>query len=315
MKTLLEVENLHVTFSISGKRLRAVRGISFAVHEGQAVGIVGESGCGKSSAVQALTRLTNAETIEGKVWFQNEDLLQKKPEELRSIRGKDIGMVFQDPMASLNPTMTIGKQITEGLLHHDLCGKKEALARAIELLHLVGVPEAELRVHQYPSSLSGGMRQRVLIATALACKPSLLIADEPTTALDVTISAQILDLFRSLQKKLSTALLVITHDLHVVSSLCDYVLVMYAGKIVEQGPVEQILNAPKHPYTQMLLQATARFERPRTEKLVPIEGSPPNLFVSQRGCSFAPRCPFAREQCRTTEPPMLNGVSCWNVNT
>jgi len=310
MNKLLHVEDLHVTFSLSGKKLHAVRGISFAVHEGEAVGIVGESGCGKSSAVQALTKLTNAE-VAGKAWFQGEDLLEKTEKELRSVRGKHIGMVFQDPMASLNPTMKVGEQIVEGLLHHKLCGKTEAVHRAVELLHLVGVPAAELRVEQYPGALSGGMRQRVLIAIALACNPSLLIADEPTTALDVTISAQILDLFRSLQKKLRTALVLITHDLHVVSSVCDTVIVMYAGKIVEQGTVEQVLNAPKHPYTQMLLHATARFDRPRTEKLVPIEGSPPNLFEKQHGCPFAPRCPFVMKQCHETEPPMKNGAACW----
>jgi oligopeptide transport system ATP-binding protein len=314
MKPLLEVENLEVGFSIHRRRLQAVRGISFQVGVGKAVGIVGESGCGKTSAVQALTRLSSATHLSGKALFEGEDLLQKSDKELREIRGQKIGMVFQDPMASLNPTMTIGAQITEALVFHKLLNRKEAFHRAIELLHLVGVPAAELRVNEYPNSLSGGMRQRVLIAIALACNPKLLIADEPTTALDVTISAQILDLFKHLQKQLGTSLLLITHDLNVVSTLCDQVLVMYAGKIVEQGPVDQVLSSPRHPYTQMLIQATARLDRSKEEKLIPIEGAPPNLFLTQKGCSFAPRCPFATEQCRQFEPPLKDSVACWKVN-
>ncbi|MDE3045895.1 MAG: ABC transporter ATP-binding protein [Verrucomicrobiota bacterium] len=261
-KNLLQVENLHVAFSIHKQKLEAVRGISFTIAAGETVGLVGESGCGKTAAVQAITRLTPAEWVEGKALFDGTDLLQATPEELRKIRGREIGMVFQDPMSSLNPTMTIGKQIAEGLIYHKLASKKEALQEAIELLRLVGVPHPEIRIHQYPHELSGGMRQRVLIAIALACKPRLLIADEPTTALDVTISVQILELLKALQKKLQMSLLLITHDLHVVAAICDRVLVMYAGQIVEEGPVKEVLRQPKHPYTKMLLQALPRLDRP-----------------------------------------------------
>ncbi len=309
---VLDVQDLHVFFSIHGAKLHAVRGISFQVFAGESVGIVGESGCGKSSAVQALTRLSPACTIEGRALFHGEDLLKKSEKELRLFRGKEIGMVFQDPMASLNPTMTIGAQIAEAMVYHGLASRSVALQKAIEWLHLVGVPAPEVRVHQYPAALSGGMRQRVLIAMALTCSPSLLIADEPTTALDVTISAQILDLLKSLQKQLHTALVLITHDLNVVSSVCDRVLVMYAGRIVEEGLVEDVLLRPQHPYTQMLLQATARIDRPKSERLIPIDGTPPNLFKPPLGCAFAPRCPYAMDICKR-EPPRVKNANCWKL--
>ena len=312
MNPLLDVQNLHVQFSIHGAPLYAVRGVSFQVFPGEAVGIVGESGSGKSTAVQALTRLSAASNIEGRAFFQGEDLLAKSEKELRRLRGKQIGMIFQDPMSSLNPTMTIGDQIIEGMLYHGLTSRSEALQKAIEWLHLVGVPAPEVRVHQYPVALSGGMCQRALIAMALSCNPPLLIADEPTTALDVTISAQILDLLKGLQKQLQTSLLLITHDLSVVASVCDRVLVMYAGKIVEQGKVEDVLLRPRHPYTQMLLQATARIDRPKSERLIPIDGAPPNLFAPPRGCPFAPRCPHVMDACQAA-PPDIDGAACWKL--
>jgi oligopeptide transport system ATP-binding protein len=310
--SLLKVENLRVHFSVQGRILQAVRGISFEVAEGMAVGIVGESGCGKSAAVQAMTKLTPAVHVEGKVWFEGEDLLQKSEKELRKIRGQKIGMVFQDPMTSLNPTMTIGAQIAEGLLYHRLANAKEAKQQAIELLRLAGVPEPEIRVSQYAHQLSGGLRQRVLIVIALSCNPRLLIADEPTTALDVTIQAQILDLLKRMQKHFQTSLLLITHDMGVVSSICEKVIVMYAGKIVEQGTVEEVLLRPKHPYTQMLLRSLPRLERPKSEALQVIEGSPPNLLSPPIGCAFKERCPYAMPICHQ-DPPESGSSACWRV--
>lgn len=310
-QALLQVENLHVCFSIHGKKLHAVRGISFELFAGEAVGLVGESGCGKSAAVQALLKLEPAQSMEGKAFFDGEDLLAQSTAQLSRFRGREIGMVFQDPMSSLNPTMNIGDQIAEGLIYHRLATKQEALQKAAELLHLVGIPEAELRLIQYPHSLSGGMRQRVLIAIALACKPRLLIADEPTTALDPTISSQILDLLKTLQRKLQTSLLLITHDLSIVASACERVLVMHAGKIVEQGTVEEVFLFPKHPYTQMLLQTLPRLDRPKSERLVPINGAPPSLFSIPVGCPFAPRCPHAFDLCQQKEPLLIKQAACW----
>ncbi len=303
---ILDVRDLKVSFSIHQRKLEAVRGISFSISPGEAVGIVGESGCGKSAAVQAITRLSAAASVEGSALFNGEDLLQKTDSQLRQIRGREIGMIFQDPLSSLNPTMKIGDQIAEGIIHHKLGTRKEALQKAAELLHLVGIPEPEMRLEQYPHALSGGLRQRVLIAIALACDPKLLIADEPTTALDVTISAQILDLLKSLKR----SLLLITHDLGVVSSICDRVLVMYAGKIVEEGTVDRVLTAPQHPYTQMLLAAMPRLDRPIADRLIPIEGAPPSLLNPPKGCPFAPRCPHAFHRCGE-HPPLQKGVACW----
>jgi len=313
---VLQVEDLRVGFSVQGKELLAVRGVSFDVKEGETVGIVGESGCGKSAAVQAMLKLTPANRISGKVLFEGEDLLKKSNAELRAVRGRKIGMVFQDPMTSLNPTMKIGNQIREGLLYHRIASRKESKEKALELLKVVGVTEPELRLEQYPHQLSGGMRQRVLIAIALACNPKLVIADEPTTALDVTVQAQILDLLKKMQSHFQTSLLLITHDLSVVASVCDRVLVMYAGKIVEQGTVEEVLLDPKHPYTQMLLRSLPHLDRPRSEPLLAIEGSPPNLLILPKGCPFRPRCPFASDICKE-EPPAgnstANWAACWKV--
>ncbi len=254
--SLLHVENLHVCFG----KTKAVRGISFSVEKGESVGIVGESGSGKTAAIHALTGLSEASLVSGKAMFDGEDLLKKTELELRKIRGKKIGMMFQDPFVSLNPTMRIGAQIVEGPLYHKLIKSQNARAEAIEWLRLVGVPDPASRIDQYPIQLSGGTRQRVTLAIAAACHPSLLIADEPTTALDVTVQAQILELLKQMQKQLKMGLLMITHDIGVVSSVCDRVLVMHGGKIVEQGSVEEVLLRPKHPYTQMLLHARRQFQ-------------------------------------------------------
>ncbi|MBX7065738.1 MAG: ABC transporter ATP-binding protein [Parachlamydiales bacterium] len=292
---MLDVVDLSVTFQTMGKKLYAVRGITFSVGKSESVGIVGESGCGKSAAVQAIAGLSSGE-VTGKIAFQGEN--------------KQIGMVFQDPMTSLNPTMKIGDQIAEGMIYHKLAGRKEAKIKAIELLKLVGVTDPESRIHQYPHQFSGGMRQRVLIAIALACNPKLLIADEPTTALDVTIQAQILDLIKRMQKHFEMSLLLISHDFGVIASVCERVLVMYAGKIVESGTVDEVLNYPRHPYTQMLLNSIPRLDRPRGEPLKPIEGTPPNLLTLPKGCAFKERCPFAALKC---EEEPVGPVACWRA--
>lgn len=310
MKPLLEVENLSVTFSVQGKPLEAVRGVSFALNEGEAIGIVGESGSGKSAAVQALTRLSPSARTQGKVWFEGKEWLSLPEKELLGVRGKKIGMVFQDPMTSLNPTMKIGTQIAEGLIYHKLASKREAQVRTLDLLKLAGVPEPEARAGQYPHQLSGGLRQRVGVAIALACSPRLLIADEPTTALDATIQAQILDLLRQMRDHFKMSLILITHDLGVVASICERVLVMYAGKIVEQGTVEEVLLSPKHPYTQMLLRSRPRLGQTKTEPLQAIAGAPPNLLFPPSGCAFRDRCPYAFDACQK-EPPLGLRAACW----
>lgn len=305
-KKLLEVTNLKVAFSIQEMELEAVRGISFDVYAGEAVGIVGESGCGKSTAVQALAGLTSASRIQGTVLFNGQSLLDKK----NKVLGNHIGMVFQDPMASLNPTMKIGSQIAEGMIYHKIASRSDARKKSLELLHLVGVSEPEAKLDQYPHQLSGGQRQRVLIAIALSCNPQLLIADEPTTALDVTIQAQILRLLKEMQKHFHTSLLLITHDFGVVANLCDRILVFYAGKIVEQGAVHEVLEHPRHPYTQMLLESIPRLDRPRSEALRVIEGAPPDLFDRPKGCAFAARCPYAFSSCEK-DPPFFGSSACW----
>lgn len=308
-KELLRVEDLRVAFSVQGRPLQAVRGITFSIAEGEAVGIVGESGSGKSAAVQALTRLSPA-SISGSAWFEGENILAKSEKELRAIRGKKIGMIFQDPMTSLNPTMKIGSQIAEALIYHRIAKKAASFEKALELLKLTGVNEPEIRMGQYPHQLSGGLRQRVMIAIALSCNPRLVIADEPTTALDVTVQAQILSLLKEMRSHFQTSLLLITHDLGVVASVCEKVLVMYGGKIVERGSVKEVLQNPRHPYTQMLLRSLPKIDGCRSKPLEPIEGSPPNLLLPIQGCAFKERCPFASPICN--EPPPENqSSSCW----
>jgi oligopeptide transport system ATP-binding protein len=317
MAKILDVQNITVSFSIHGQKLQAVRGVSFDLNEGEAIGIVGESGCGKSVTVQSLTRLIPSPPSQietGQVFHQGVDLLQASPKYLRSVRGCEIGMIFQDPMTSLNPTMKIGSQIMEGLLYHKLLARNIAKERAIELLHIVGIPEPELRFTQFPHQLSGGMRQRTLIAIALAAKPRILIADEPTTALDPTIQAQILSLLKDLQQRFNMSLILISHDIGVVARLCDRIFVMYAGKIVEQGPAAAVLNSPSHPYTRKLLHSLPRLDSCHGQPLCAIDGSPPSLFSPPSGCAFAPRCSHAMPICHSKPPPFVSRSSCW-LNT
>lgn len=311
MKKLLQVTDLRVTF----KTLEAVRGVNFSMYEGEVLGIVGESGSGKSALAKALVKLHPSyyTQMSGQVLYQETDLMAMSERELQKVRGKEIGMIFQDPMTSLNPTATVQDQILEGYLRHfPHVNKAAAHAYAIEMLHLVGIPEPELRMKQYPHMLSGGLRQRVLIAIALASKPKLLIADEPTTALDVTIQAQILDLLKKIQRETQTSILLITHDLSVVASFCDRVLVMYAGRIIEEAPIEKLFRHPEHPYTQGLLRAIPRLDLAKDQPLIPIIGTPPDLSHPLTGCSFCPRCPVAMNICTQESPPDFeNKSACW----
>jgi len=305
MKAHIEVKDLEVSI----QNIRAVRNVSFTLYEGEKLGIVGESGCGKTILMKALLQLlpSTATIDSGEIWFQGNNLVTLTEKELQGIRGKEIGMIFQDPMTSLNPTLKIGYQIAEGYRRHfPLISKKEAKERALELLQQVGISEPELRMEQYPHLLSGGIRQRAVIALALASKPSILIADEPTTALDVTVQAQILDLLLQLQQ----SILLITHDLSIVASFCDRVLVMYAGQIVEEATVSELFANPKHPYTKRLLQSIPRIDG--QEKILhPIAGSPPDLSIPLQGCAFCSRCTEAIDICRTETPPLFGGNRCW----
>ena len=304
---LLDVRNLVTEFRTDDGIVRAVDGVSFHVDRGEAVGIVGESGSGKSVTNLTLLGLIPqppGRIVSGEAIFQGRDLLALPRAERRRIRGNRIAMVFQDPMTSLNPFLTVGRQLTEGMEHHLGKSRDAARARAIELLAMVGIPSPESRLAQYPHQFSGGMRQRVMIAMALACEPDLLIADEPTTALDVTIQAQILDLLRGLQRRLGMALILITHNLGAVAGLCSRVLVMYAGRIVEEAPVDRLFHAPRHPYTMGLLRSVPRLDESAHARLVPIEGQPPDLSALPIGCAFAPRCPFREPACEAERPAL-----------
>ena len=319
MANLIEVRNLQTQFFTQDGIVHAVNGISYEVAERETVAIVGESGSGKSVGVMSLIRLIPeppGKIVGGEVNFDGQDLLQLKEEELRQIRGNRIAMIFQDPMTSLNPVLTIGRQITEALELHLNMNRQESRARAIELLELVGIPDAGPRLDDYPHQFSGGMRQRVMIAMGLSCNPQLLIADEPTTALDVTIQAQIVDLVRRLQNELGMAIIWITHDLGVVAGMADRVLVMYAGFIVEEGPVDVIYGNPRHPYTLGLLRSIPRLDLGRQKRLIPIEGLPPDLLDPPNSCPFAPRCPFVIDKCHEENPPLMSIDSvrksaCW----
>jgi oligopeptide transport system ATP-binding protein len=320
MNPLLSVKDLHVAFRVQKQSLKAVRGVSFDLYEEEILGIVGESGCGKSATAKALVRLLPAHSslISGEVIYKGENLLSFDDRKMQKIRGKEIGMIFQDPMTSLNPTMKIGDQIIEGYLHHTKnASRKEARAYAIQLLELVGIPQAFTRIDQYPHTLSGGMRQRVMIALALAAKPKIIIADEPTTALDVTIQAQILDLMQEIKKKTGTSFILITHDMSVVAGYCDRVIVMYCGRVIEKAKVEQLFARPSHPYTQGLLQSIPRLDMAPDQPLVPIEGSPPNSLNAIAGCAFCSRCKFATEVCKADDPELKkigeeHLLACWN---
>ncbi|MGO8683290.1 MAG: ABC transporter ATP-binding protein [Thermoleophilia bacterium] len=304
---LLRVEHLKVDFATHEGVVHAVDDVSFAIAPGELVGLVGESGCGKSvtaSAILGLTRMLNNATVGGSIWFQGRDLLALPEKEVRKIRGKDMAMIFQDPVTSLNPVLSIERLMTEGLEMHLGLDHGKAVARSIELLQLVGIPKAEQRIHDYPHQFSGGMRQRVMIAIALSCDPVLLLADEPTTALDVTIQAQILRLMKRLSVEVGAAILTITHDLGVVAGMCQRIVVMYAGKLVETGPAKDLFAQPHHPYTIGLLRSVPRLDEPRREHLQSIEGLPPDLTHLPPGCAFAPRCFLASESCWQGVPPL-----------
>lgn len=318
MAKILEVKDLSVSFETYGNDVQAVRGVNFDLNERETLAIVGESGSGKSVTAQSLMRLTPmppGKFKSGSIKFNDEDIVQKSDKQMESIRGKDISMIFQDPMTSLNPTMTVGKQIAEGLIKHQNMSKKEAHNRGVELLKLVGIPNPEARINQYPHQYSGGMRQRGMIAIALACNPKVLIADEPTTALDVTIQAQILDLMRNLQEETGTAILLITHDLGVVANAANRVAVMYGGKIVETGNVDEIFYNPKHPYTWGLLGSMPKLGD-GDDELQAIPGSPPDLSDPPKGCPFVTRCPYAMKVCENhmpdyTELSETQKTACW----
>jgi oligopeptide/dipeptide ABC transporter ATP-binding protein len=305
---LLKVEDLEVHFRSSSSVVKAVNGVSFTLNKKETVGIVGESGSGKSVTATALLRLIPSppgKITGGKILFEGKDLLSLSQKEMRSVRGNEISMIFQDPMTSLNPVFTVGDQIMESIRAHRKISKKEAKKAAIDMLKLVGIPEAEKRIHMYPHEFSGGMRQRVMIAIALACNPKLLIADEPTTALDVTVQAQILDLMRNLQDTIDTSIIMITHDLGVVWEMCDKVIVMYAGNTVESGSVKAIFDNPLHPYTWGLLDSQITSDIANEGRLSAIPGTPPDLRQEIKGCHFADRCPYAQDVCFSAKPKLI----------
>jgi oligopeptide transport system ATP-binding protein len=322
MSTLLEVKDLETRFFTQEGVVNAVNGISYDLDEGGTLGIVGESGCGKSVSVLSMMRLIPSppgKITGGQVLFEERDLLKMDLEQMRHVRGNRIAMIFQDPMTSLNPVLTIGRQVSEALELHMGMDRNQALRRSIELLEMVGIPTAEDRVRDYPHQFSGGMRQRVMIAMALSCNPQILIADEPTTALDVTIQAQIVELVKRLREEIGMAVIWITHDLGVVAGLVDKVNVMYAGYIVEMGPVKQIYHRPRHPYTIGLLGSLPRLDEEQHAKLTSIEGLPPDLVAPPPGCPFAPRCDYVSDRCLTENPQLEmvgldHGAACWNVD-
>ncbi|MHB8156250.1 MAG: ABC transporter ATP-binding protein [Desulfocucumaceae bacterium] len=315
---LLQVTDLKTHFFLDDGVVPAVDGVSFQLNSGETLAIVGESGSGKSITANSIMRLIPSppgKIVGGQILFEGEDLLIRPEKEMRHIRGNLISMIFQEPMTSLNPVFRVGDQISESLILHQGMKSKEALEKSIEMLRLTGIPSPEKRVHDYPHQMSGGMRQRVMIAMALCCRPKLLIADEPTTALDVTIQAQILDLMRDLRDQFGTAILMITHDLAVVAEMADRAVVMYAGRMVKEAPVEMLFDEPLHPYTRGLLSSIPRMEE-KKDKLFVIEGTVPNPMHLPPGCAFAPRCPEAVGQCHRESPSILSmenvrKVSCW----
>lgn len=319
-KPILQVKDLHVSFNTYAGEVKAVRGVSFELNKGEVLAIVGESGCGKSVTAQTIMRLipTPPSVIKsGSVLFDEKtEITRCSDREMESIRGSEMGMIFQDPMTSLNPTMTVGKQITEGLIKHQKISVAAAKERAVEILRQVGLSNPEGRMNQYPHEFSGGMRQRVMIAIALACSPKLLIADEPTTALDVTIQAQIIELMKKLSEQSEASIIVITHDLGVVAEMAQHVIVMYAGKVAERGTVNEIFYNPQHPYTWGLLRSVPRLDQESDSELIPIPGSPPDLFSPPKGCAFAARCPHAMQVCLDIDPDHFEvsdtqSAACW----
>ncbi|GAA0372876.1 ABC transporter ATP-binding protein [Bacillus horti] len=316
-ESILEINNLQTSFFTSGGEVKAVDGVTLRVPKGQTLGVVGESGSGKSIMSKSILRLIQkpGKIIGGEILYNGEDLVKKSEKEMQKIRGNQISMIFQEPMTSLNPVYTVGEQIGEALKIHQKLNKKKSIEKSIEMLKLVGIPSPEKRVHQYPFELSGGMRQRVMIAMALACDPDLLIADEPTTALDVTIQAQILELIKDLQDRLKMSVIMITHDLGVVAETCDYVVVMYGGSVVEYTDVRSLFNKPKHPYTVGLLNSLPRHDIDQDE-LEAIKGSVPSPAEMPKGCRFAPRCPHAQELCFNKYPELTKNddgseIRCW----
>lgn len=319
MENVLEVKDLKISFKTFFGEVEAVRGISFNVGKKETVAVVGESGCGKSvtaSGIMQLLPMPPAFFKGGEIIFNGENLLNKTEKEMQGIRGNKISMVFQDPMTSLNPTMKIGTQIVEGLVKHHKLSHEDAIKKAIEMLELVSVPQPEKRINQYPHEFSGGMRQRVMIALAMVCNPQLLIADEPTTALDVTVQAQILELMKRIQEQLGMSIILITHDLGIVADVSDRVVVMYAGQILEIGLTDEIFAAPMHPYTRKLLASVPRLDMSRSEKLHSIDGTPPDLYIPPKGCSFYDRCTEAMAICKDHVPELMEHSSthesrCW----
>lgn len=319
MGRLLDVQNLQVHFKAKNQIIQAVRGVSFHVNKGEVLALVGESGSGKSVTAKSIMKLLPDKTCStptGSILFHGEDILKMNKKQLAEIRGCKIGMVFQDPMTSLNPTMKVGDQIAEGLIIHKRYSKKIAREETIKLIKLVGIPSPEQCYSKYPHQLSGGMRQRIVIAMALICEPDLLIADEPTTALDVTIQSQILDLLKDLQMKMGMAIILITHDLGVVARFSDRVNIMYAGKIVESGSKSEIFYSPQHPYTMGLLKSVPKLGQALNKKLTVIEGTPPDLGNPPKGCAFSPRCPYAMDVCDKYTPDKTilsksHQINCW----
>ncbi len=315
---LIEVQGLKTHFFTEDGVVPALDGVSFHINKGETIGVVGESGCGKSVTALSIMKLippTIGRIVQGDILFSGESLLEKSETQMRKIRGNDISMIFQEPMTSLNPVYTVGDQIAEAVQLHQQFDRKKAMKKAVEMLSLVGIPLPEKRVNEYPHQLSGGMRQRVMIAMALSCSPKLLIADEPTTALDVTIQAQILQLMKDLKKDLSTSIMLITHDLGVVAEMAERVAVMYAGRIVEEGDVRSIFRKPLHPYTEGLLKSIPNIDKQK-QRLHVIEGMVPNPKNAPSGCSFHPRCPYAKEICHQEEPRVQiidtnRTISCW----
>ncbi len=320
MEKLLDVNNLRVSFNTYAGEVKAVRGVSFELNEGETLAFVGESGCGKTVTAKAIMRLLQkpfAEIKEGsQVVYRGQDVMKMSKKELQSYRGDEVSMIFQDPMTSLNPTMTVGKQIMESLILHRGLDKKAAREEAINMLKLVKIPDAEKRVDAYPHEMSGGMRQRVMIAIALSCNPALLIADEPTTALDVTIQAQIMKLLGELKKELNTAIILVTHDLGVVADFADRIQVMYAGQVIERGTVREIFHHAKHPYTWALLSSVPRLDTENKQELYALQGTPPDLINELNHCPFAERCEYCMGICKEAMPEetLVDGthkVSCW----
>lgn len=324
---ILELENLHTYFFSREGLVKAVDGVTYDLREQETLGVVGESGCGKSVTALSILRLIPnppGKIVEGKILFEGKDLLEKSDDEMRDIRGNDISMIFQEPMTSLNPVLTIGHQVSEAIILHQGLDRKSAMDKAVDMLKLVHIPEAHRRVHEYPHQMSGGMRQRVMIAMALSCNPKILIADEPTTALDVTIQAQILDLMIEMKEKTGTAIILITHDLGVIAETAERVVVMYAGKKVEEASVEEVFGNPYHPYTKGLLASVPKLDSAIREdagrvRLQEIEGIVPSLHDLPKGCIFEPRCPLATDQCRMEYPTLEerstgHHVACWHTD-